>query len=279
MRRTIITAAACAAVLAGLVSGSAAASHKPPQARAAQATGVTDLRLTASTPQLAACMPHAKVKVTDISSTEQLGFDKLKVRARGLAPDRDYTVFLLETAAAPFGAAQYLGTSRPTGTATRTTRSRRSSTRRSRARSSTASASALISTRSACGSPIPPTTTSARRRPASTGSRRSTATTRPACRRSTPPTRSHCPLPEQSTTSGGARGSDSRARAGGTSRPGCAGRSPGPAARDARRTSHVVVLAAPADIRLGGKAQTAVRRTSEGRANRHNEARAHRAFA
>jgi hypothetical protein len=110
MRRTILTAAASAAVLAGLVTGSAgAASHKPPHARASQAAGITDLRLTASNPQLAACMPHAKVKVTDVSTTEQLGFDKLKVRARGLAPDRDYTVFLLETAASPFGAAEYLG--------------------------------------------------------------------------------------------------------------------------------------------------------------------------
>jgi hypothetical protein len=110
MRRTILTAAASAAVLAGLITGSAgAAGHKHPHGRAAQAAGITDLRLTASNPQLAACMPHASVKVTDISTTDQLGFDKLKVRARGLAPDRDYTVFLLETAGAPFGAAEYLG--------------------------------------------------------------------------------------------------------------------------------------------------------------------------
>ena len=110
MRRTILTAAVCVAVLAGLVTGSAGAkSHKHPHARAAQAAAITDLRLTASNPQLAACMPHARVKVTDISTVDQLGFDKLKVQARGLAPDRDYTIFLLEKAGAPFGAAEYLG--------------------------------------------------------------------------------------------------------------------------------------------------------------------------
>ena len=110
MRRTVHTPAACVAVLAGLVTGSAGAkSHKHPHARAAQAAAITDLRLTASNPQLAACMPHARVKVTDISTVDQLGFDKLRVQARGLAPDRDYTIFLLQTAGAPFGAAEYLG--------------------------------------------------------------------------------------------------------------------------------------------------------------------------
>jgi hypothetical protein len=110
MRRSIVTAAAGAAVVAGLVTGPAgAARHDPPHARAAQAAGITDLRLTPSTPQLAACMPHASVKVTDVSTTDQLGFDRLKVRARALAPDRDYTVFLLETAGPPFGAAEYIG--------------------------------------------------------------------------------------------------------------------------------------------------------------------------
>ena len=120
MRRTILTAAACVVVLAGLIAGSAgAASHKHPHARAAQAAAITDLRLTASNPQLAACMPHARVKVTDISLVDQLGFDKLKVRARGLAPNRDYTVFLLETAARRSAPLSTSATSPPTRTATR----------------------------------------------------------------------------------------------------------------------------------------------------------------
>jgi hypothetical protein len=109
MRRTILTTAASAAALAGIITGPAAAdSHKPPHAHAAQAAQ-TELNLTASTPQLAACMPDASVKITDISAVDELGFDKLKVRARHLAPSRSYTVFLLETAGPPFGAAEYIG--------------------------------------------------------------------------------------------------------------------------------------------------------------------------
>jgi hypothetical protein len=109
MRRSILTTAASAAAVAAVIAGPAAAdSHHHARARAAEAAE-TELRLTASTPQLAACMPHASVKITDISAVDELGFDKLKVRARGLAPNRDYTVFLLETAGAPFGAAEYIG--------------------------------------------------------------------------------------------------------------------------------------------------------------------------
>ena len=70
---------------------------------------MTKLSLTPSTPQLADCMPRARVKVYDKSTTDTLGFDKFEIRARGLAPNRDYTVFLLETAGPPFGAAQYIG--------------------------------------------------------------------------------------------------------------------------------------------------------------------------
>jgi len=107
--RRFLTAAGTAAVVAGLVTGSAGATSHKPQSRSAQAPQVTNLRLTASTPQLAACMPHARVRVTDISTTDQIGFDVLQVRAAGLAPNRDYTVFLLQQAASPFGAAQYIG--------------------------------------------------------------------------------------------------------------------------------------------------------------------------
>jgi hypothetical protein len=49
------------------------------------------------------------VKITVRSTTEQVGFDTFRVHARHLAPNRDYTVFLLETAGQPFGAAEYIG--------------------------------------------------------------------------------------------------------------------------------------------------------------------------
>jgi hypothetical protein len=70
---------------------------------------VTRLDLTPSSPELARCMPNARVKVTVRSTTDAIGFDILRVKARHLAPNRDFTVFLLETAASPFGAAQYIG--------------------------------------------------------------------------------------------------------------------------------------------------------------------------
>ena len=111
MRRIILLTALAAVAAASVIVGSAgAASHgKKGSARASQGANVTDLRLTPSNAQLAACMPRARVKVTVKSTTDRIGFDKFKVRARGLAPDRDYTVFLLETAGPPFGAAEYIG--------------------------------------------------------------------------------------------------------------------------------------------------------------------------
>jgi hypothetical protein len=113
MRRILIAAvAAVAAVVAvGLIAGSAGAAKHPSKAkaRAAAAAKTTNLRLTPSTPQLAACMPHARVKVTVKSTTDRVGFDRFKVRARGLPRNTDFTVFLLQTAGAPFGAAEYIG--------------------------------------------------------------------------------------------------------------------------------------------------------------------------
>jgi hypothetical protein len=111
MRRILFATTVAAVVAVGLIAGSAGAAthHAKAKARSAGAANVTDLRLTASNPQLAACMPHARVKVTDVSTTDELGFDKLKVRVRGLPPNTDFTVFLLETAGSPFGAAEYIG--------------------------------------------------------------------------------------------------------------------------------------------------------------------------
>ena len=145
-------------------------------------------------------MPHARVKVTDISTTDQLGFDVLKVRARALAPDRAYTIFLLETAGAPFGAAEYLGD---------ITTDRHGNARQQfkaiidEAFSSTLANGQRQPRRAQPGRHV--VRRSRRRRllrrarRASMASRRSTATTRPACRRSTPPTRSPCPLPKPNT--------------------------------------------------------------------------------
>jgi hypothetical protein len=67
------------------------------------------LQLTPSSAALAQCMPYADVDVAVKLTTDKKGFDIFDITARHIAPDRDYTVFLLEQAGAPFGAAEYIG--------------------------------------------------------------------------------------------------------------------------------------------------------------------------
>jgi hypothetical protein len=65
--------------------------------------------LTPSSAQLAACFPKAKARVTVDLTTAAIGKDSFTVQASGLRPKTDFTVFLLEKAGAPFGAAEYIG--------------------------------------------------------------------------------------------------------------------------------------------------------------------------
>jgi hypothetical protein len=110
MRRTIVTVALATAVATTSVGAVAGASphHHKSGAHASQAA-VTRLKLTPSSDQLAQCMPNARVKMSVTSTVDDVGFDTLKVRARHLVPKRDYTIFFLEKAGAPFGAAEYIG--------------------------------------------------------------------------------------------------------------------------------------------------------------------------
>jgi hypothetical protein len=71
--------------------------------------GAVHIQLNAPTPQLAACMPRADVRVTIKPTEEDKGFDIFDITARHVAPNREYTVFLLEEANFPFGAAEYIG--------------------------------------------------------------------------------------------------------------------------------------------------------------------------
>jgi hypothetical protein len=92
-----------ALVTGGSVTGAAAASGsttKPEEVH---------LELTPSTPALAACMPGVKVNVDVKLTTDQKGFDVFEIEARKLPPNTAFTVFLLETAGPPFGAAEYIG--------------------------------------------------------------------------------------------------------------------------------------------------------------------------
>jgi hypothetical protein len=67
------------------------------------------LELTPSSAQLAECMPDATLDVKVRLTTDKAGFDRFEIRARNLPPDREFTVFLLGQAGAPFGAAEYIG--------------------------------------------------------------------------------------------------------------------------------------------------------------------------
>jgi hypothetical protein len=96
-----------AALVAGLLAvGTTTALATPEDDGGA---GEVHLELTPSQPALAACMPDARLDVTVRLTTDKAGADGFEIQAKNLPPNRDYTVFLLQTAGAPFGAAEYIG--------------------------------------------------------------------------------------------------------------------------------------------------------------------------
>src|SRR5262249_28332726 len=96
------------AALAGTALA-ASSNHASTHARGAAAAASQKLELTPSSAQLAACMPHADVDVTVKLTTDDIGFDSFQVKAHDLPPNRSFTVFLLQQADSPFGAAEYIG--------------------------------------------------------------------------------------------------------------------------------------------------------------------------
>jgi hypothetical protein len=100
MIRWAAVAVAAGALVAATTAAAAGSSKAPDRAR---------LRLTPSSAQLAACIPHARVNVEVKLTTDRVGSDEFEVRASGLPPRTAFTVFLLQTAGAPFGAAEYIG--------------------------------------------------------------------------------------------------------------------------------------------------------------------------
>jgi hypothetical protein len=109
-RKAFGAVATAAIVVTSTATLAGAAPHKAPARSDDEPSGpTTRLNLTPSSPELAKCMPGARVKVEVESTTEEIGFDQFEIKARHLAPNRAYTVFLLEQAASPFGAAEYIG--------------------------------------------------------------------------------------------------------------------------------------------------------------------------
>src|SRR3954447_26383501 len=111
VRTLAVAATGIAAVAANAGSSAlAAADHGARRAQPAAAAAKTlKLHLTPSSSQLAACMPRAHIDVTVKETVDQIGFDSFSINARGLAPNRTFTVFLLQQADSPFGAAEYIG--------------------------------------------------------------------------------------------------------------------------------------------------------------------------
>ncbi len=87
------------------LSGGALPTHDKPAAPPTTKT----LTLTPSTPALAKCFPHAKAKVTVALTTDDVGKDTFTIKAWGLQPKTDFTLFLIEKAGPPFGAVEYFG--------------------------------------------------------------------------------------------------------------------------------------------------------------------------
>jgi hypothetical protein len=109
-KRLLIAAAVAVALGATAVSalGSNGSSGRH-GSHARRSVDVTRLALTPSSAQLAQCMPNATLNVTVAGTTDQIGGDIFQITARNLPPNRDYTIFLLEQAGSPFGAAEYIG--------------------------------------------------------------------------------------------------------------------------------------------------------------------------
>jgi hypothetical protein len=113
MLRILKTAVpAVVAVSIAIVASAGASTDGSAHAAKARATNDFDtvhVRLDPSSSQLASCMPNARIDVYVDLTTDLIGADIVRVKARHLAPNRDYTLFLLEQAASPFGAAEYFG--------------------------------------------------------------------------------------------------------------------------------------------------------------------------
>jgi hypothetical protein len=103
----LLAAGALTAAMAGGASASAAAPASAAAVSAAPSS--VSLTLAPSSAQLAACMPKAKVDIRVALTTDAVGFDEFQVLATGLPPKTAFTVFLLQQADSPFGAAEYIG--------------------------------------------------------------------------------------------------------------------------------------------------------------------------
>ncbi|OLB77585.1 MAG: hypothetical protein AUI14_15690 [Actinobacteria bacterium 13_2_20CM_2_71_6] len=95
-----VGALALAAAMSVATVSSASAADKRDELR---------FNLTPSSAQIAQCIPHAKVTVEVDLQTDKTGRDVFEINASGMPANTAFTVFLLETPVAPFGAVEYIG--------------------------------------------------------------------------------------------------------------------------------------------------------------------------
>jgi hypothetical protein len=124
--RTLVGVAAAAATLASAGAALSANAQPVPAdgvssavVQQATKTPTAKLRLSPSSAALAKCFPKAHAHVNVALTTDAKGKDTFTILAEGLKPRTDFTVFLIEKAGAPFGAAEYIGdfTTNPHGNA------------------------------------------------------------------------------------------------------------------------------------------------------------------
>lgn len=118
-KRSAFGTAAMLASVGAAVLGSGSAYSAQPSASTGtshQRTAVSSrhhntlkLPMTTSNPKLVACYPRAHATAYVNLTTARVGFDTVTIVASGLRPKTDFTMFFLEQAGPPFGAAEYFG--------------------------------------------------------------------------------------------------------------------------------------------------------------------------
>jgi hypothetical protein len=94
--------------LIGLMLILTASAQKEDQATAHE-DGALKFRLTPPAGQVAGCFSNASARVTVFPREEKRGVDTLDLKAEGLPPHTEFTVFLSELPNPPFNAVEYIG--------------------------------------------------------------------------------------------------------------------------------------------------------------------------
>ena len=107
--RTAALALALAAGTASLFATGSSGAAPSDGGSTSSAARTVQLRLSPSSPELAACFPRAHAHVDVALTTDANGADTFRIRAENLKRRTSFTIFLIEKAGAPFGAAEYIG--------------------------------------------------------------------------------------------------------------------------------------------------------------------------